>query len=149
MFVIGSLLHTKCNVLLIPKIAVNDPYSGRNERKGQFLDPSELNEHSLRVVDPSQNVLGITILMWAPFSFCFKLITLIVFYFFRSQKLNKMYIFYVCLNINLARRDWSTTTKTWHGLEHNITVILVCFQISSSDSFGDKTLTKVSLLINC
>ena len=105
MFVIGSILHKKCNVLLIPKIAVNDPYPGRNDRKGLLLGPFELNGRSLRVIESSQNVLGITILMWAPFSFCFKLITLMVFYFFCSQKLNKMYIFNVCLNINLALRD--------------------------------------------
>ena len=46
--------------------------------KDRFLCPSELNARSLRDIDPSHNLLGTAIRMWAILSFCFKMLTLIV-----------------------------------------------------------------------
>ena len=61
--------------------------------KGQFLRPFGLNGRTLRVVNPSQNLLGTTTRMWTTFSFCFRILALTILYLFCSQNLDKLYFF--------------------------------------------------------
>ena len=62
-------------------------------KKGLFLRPSKLNGCSLRIVDPSQNLLGTTIRMWSTFSFCVGIKALILLYLFCSKNLDKLHLF--------------------------------------------------------
>ena len=52
--------------------------------------PSELNVRSLRIVDRSQNALGIAMQMWVTFSLGFRSKAFIIFDLFNFLKLNKM-----------------------------------------------------------